>query len=147
MTIQTILVATDFSEQARAAADWALSLASALGARVIVAHVFDLPIIGFLDASLLVDSKTASRISDEAQAALEAEVARVRGIGVDVEGLLRQGDARDLIPQLATMEGAGLVVVGSHGRRGLARALVGSVAESLVRSSSVPVAVVRRGAP
>jgi nucleotide-binding universal stress UspA family protein len=140
-------VATDFSEQALAAADWALSLASALGARVIVAHVFDLPIIGFLDASLLVDSKTASRISDEARAALEAEVARVRGRGVDVDGLLRQGDARDLIPQLATMEGAGLVVVGSHGRRGLARALIGSVAESLVRSSSVPVAVIRRGAP
>jgi nucleotide-binding universal stress UspA family protein len=146
MPVQTILVATDFSEQACAAADWALALAGALGAKIIVAHVFDLPLVGFLDGSLLASAKMAARMSDEAQAALAAEVTRIRGGGVDVEGLLRQGDAREMVPVLATAEGAGLVVVGSHGRRGLARALIGSVAESIVRSSIVPVAVIRPGA-
>jgi nucleotide-binding universal stress UspA family protein len=142
MTVDRILVGTDFSEQSRAATDWALALASALGAKVTLAHVFDLPIVGFPDAALLVDAKTAARLSDEAQRSLDAELARVQG-GVPVDGLLRQGDVRELLPKLAVEAGAGLVVVGSHGRRGLARALLGSVAESLVRTSTVPVAVVR----
>ncbi|HEY3820292.1 MAG TPA: universal stress protein [Polyangiaceae bacterium] len=143
MRLERIFVGTDFSDQARVAADWAVALAAALGARVVVAHVFDLPIIGFLDTAFIVDSNTAARLSTEARAALDREVARLQGKGVEVEGLLRQGDARDLIPQLAQSEPAQLIVVGSHGRRGLSRALLGSVAESLVRSSSVPVTVVR----
>jgi nucleotide-binding universal stress UspA family protein len=143
MNLERLLVATDFSEQARVAADWALALGSKLGAAVTVAHVFDLPIVGFPDASFLVDAKTAARMSNDAQAALGAEVARLAAAGVEVRGVLRQGDARMLIPELAVQEGAGLVVVGSHGRRGIARALLGSVAEGIVRGSSVPVAVVR----
>ena len=138
-----ILVGTDFGEISRHAADWALGLAQALGARVTILHVFDLPIVGLLDASLIVDAKTASRLNDEAQAALDAEIARVRDRAVPVTGLLKQGDSRLTIPAVAVSEGAGLVVVGSHGRHGLSRALLGSVAESIVRSSEVPVVVVR----
>jgi nucleotide-binding universal stress UspA family protein len=145
MAVERILVGTDFSEPARAATDWAFALASALGAKVTLAHVFDLPIVGFPDASLVVDAKTAARLSDEAQRSLDAELTRVRG-AVPVDGLLRQGDVRELIPQMAAQTGAGLVVVGSHGRRGIARALLGSVAESLVRTSTIPVAVVRPSA-
>jgi len=146
VNIDTILVATDFSAQARAAADWATTLAGALGARVILAHVYDLPIVGFPDGSLLVDAGTAARLSDEAQAALDAEVARIGGRGVKVEGLLRQGDPREVIPSLAKASGAGLIAAGSHGRRGVARALLGSMAEGLVRESTVPVVVIRTGA-
>jgi nucleotide-binding universal stress UspA family protein len=141
--IDKILVATDFSPQARAATDWAMALAGALGARVLVLHVYDLPIVGIPDGSLLVDAHTAARLSDEAQAALNAEVERLQGGGVTLEGVLRQGDPREVIPELARTMGAGLVVAGSHGRRGVARALLGSMAESLVRSSTVPVVVVR----
>ena len=138
-----ILVGTDFGEISRSAADWAIDLARALGARVTILHVFDLPIVGLLDASLIVDAKTASRLSDEAQAALDAEIARVRDRGVPVTGALKQGDSRMTIPAFASSEGAGLVVVGSHGRHGLSRALLGSVAETIVRTSAVPVVVVR----
>jgi len=56
---------------------------------------------------------------------------------------VRQGDPRDVVPALAASQKADLVVVGSHGRRGLARAVLGSVAEAIVRGSSVPVVVVR----
>jgi nucleotide-binding universal stress UspA family protein len=146
MQLDTILVATDFSAQARAATDWAMALAGALGARVVVAHVYDLPIVGFPDGSLLVDARTAARLSDEAQAALDGEIARVQGRGVKVDGWLRQGEPREVIPSLAKTAGAGLIVAGSHGRRGVARALLGSMAESLVRDSSIPVAVIRGGA-
>jgi nucleotide-binding universal stress UspA family protein len=145
VNIHTILVATDFSAQARAAADWATALAGALAARVIVAHVYDLPIVGFPDGALLVDAGTATRLSEEAQAALDAEVSRIGGRGVKVEGTLKQGDPREVIPALAQTLGAGLVAAGSHGRRGVARALLGSLAESLVRDSTVPVVVIRTG--
>lgn len=145
--IDSILVATDFSEQARVATDWAVSLAASLAARVVLAHVYALPIVGFPDGALLVDGATAARLSDEAQAALDAEIARVKGRGVSVEGVLREGDPREEIPALALSLGAGLVVAGSHGRRGIVRALLGSMADSLVRTSRVPVVVVPHDAP
>jgi nucleotide-binding universal stress UspA family protein len=145
-----ILVGTDFSDLARAALDWAVDLADPLGARIVVAHVFDLPIVGFPDAALMVDAHTAARLSDDAQKALDAEIARVRdrgvGRGVAIDGTLKQGDPRDILPVLATSLDAGLIVIASHGRRGLAHALLGSVAESVIRGSKVPVTVVRQAA-
>lgn len=146
MLPQKILVASDFSDTARVAADWAAEFARALGAKLVVVHVFDMPVVGVPDAAFIVDAQTAARLSEQAQRGLDAEIARLRELGVEVEGLLRQGDARDVIPKAAESAGAGLVVVGSHGRRGLSRALLGSVAESIVRSSGVPVVVVRKPA-
>ena len=143
MSPSRILVATDFGDASRAALDWSLRLARTLGARVILVHFFDLPIIGFPDASLVMGAEMAIRISTAAQAALETERSRGAETGVPIEAWLRQGDPREAVPSLATVADAGLVVVGSHGRKGVARALLGSVAESIVRASSVPVVVVR----
>jgi nucleotide-binding universal stress UspA family protein len=139
-----IVVGTDFSDTARAALDWAVAIAQPLETRVVVVHVLDLPVIGVPDGAFLIGPKAASQLSDEAQSALDREVARVRARGVPVEGCLLQGDPRDVVPSRSQSLDATLVVVGSHGRRGLARALLGSMAESIVRSSSVPVVVVRR---
>ena len=143
MTQDTIVVGTDFGDEGRAAVDWAIELARGLGARVVVSHSFDLPIYGFPDASLIVTAKTAAQLSTEAQTQLDAEVARVGERGVPVAGQLTQGDPREALPELASRTGASLLVVGSHGRRGLARALLGSVAEGILRGSRVPVVVVR----
>jgi nucleotide-binding universal stress UspA family protein len=142
MALDVILVGTDFGPQSRHALDWAIELAHRLGSRIVVAHAFDLPIYGLPDATLLVDAKTASRLSTEAQNGLDAEVSRVRSRGVTIEGELVQGDARQAIPSLATRLGAGLIVVGTHGRHGVARALLGSVAGSIVRAATMPVVVV-----
>lgn len=144
MLPERILLASDFSDTARVAADWAADFARTLGAKLVVVHVFDMPVVGVPDAAFIVDAKTAARLSEQAQRGLDAEIARLRELGVEVEGLLRQGDARDVIPKEAETARAGLVVVGSHGRRGLSRALLGSVAESIVRTSGVPVVVVRK---
>ena len=143
MTFDVIVAGTDFSPLSRHALDWAIELAQRTRSRIVLAHVFDLPVYGFPDASLLVDAQTAARMSTEAQQGLNAEIERVRATGVVVEGKLKQGDPREVIPQLAVSEGAWLVVVGSHGRHGIARALLGSVAESIVRAATVPVVVVR----
>jgi nucleotide-binding universal stress UspA family protein len=141
---QCILVGTDFGDAARDALSWAIALARPLGAHIVLVHAYELPLVGLPDAAILVSPETATRMSEEAQRALDSEVARVRGEGVPVEGRLLQGDPRDILPSLGSSTAAILVVVGSHGRRGLARALMGSVAEVVVRTSKVPVVVVRR---
>jgi nucleotide-binding universal stress UspA family protein len=138
-----ILVGTDFSDTARAALDWAIALARPLGARIVLAHVFDLPIVGIPDGAFLVGAETAAQLSNDAQRALDAEIARVGPCGVPIEGRLLQGDPRDILPSQASSSSAMLLVVGSHGRRGFARAIMGSVAETVVRTSDVPVTVVR----
>jgi len=140
---KTILVASDFSDTGRRAADWAVDLARSLEARLVVLHAYDLPVVGVPDGAFIVDARTAAKLSEQAQRALDAETARLRELGAAPEGLLLQGDPRDAIPRAAEATGADLVVVGSHGRRGLSRALLGSVAESIVRTSRVPVLVVR----
>lgn len=143
--ISAILVATDFGETSRRAVDWAANLAKALEAKLFLAHVFDIPIVGIPDGAFIVSAKAASEMLDVAQAAMDAELARTRARGVVAEGLVKQGDPREAIGVLAASQRAQLIVVGSHGRRGLARALLGSVAESILRASELPVIVVRRG--
>ncbi len=144
MAFDVIMVATDFEPAAKAALDFAIELARPLGARVVVAHVFDLPLVGLPDATLMVGPETAARLSDEAQKALDTELARVQDRGVPVRGVLHQGDPREGVGELAASEKASLVVVGSHGRRGVARALLGSIAEDVLRRSAVPVTVVHK---
>lgn len=141
MPLDVILVATDFGDPARAALDWAIELARALGSRIVLAHVFDLPIVGLPDAAILVGAETAARLSSEAQAALDAEIARAKERGVPLQGVLRQGDPREIVPTVATDVGAKLIVVGSHGRVGVLRGLLGSVAEDIMRRAHVPVTV------
>jgi nucleotide-binding universal stress UspA family protein len=143
MAFDTILVATDFGDTAQMALDWAIELARALGARIVLVHAFDLPLVGLPDAALMVTAEVAARLTNEAQAALDAEVARASGKGVQLTGVLRQGDPRELVPEFAISAKASLIVVGSHGRRGLARTLLGSIAEDILRTSKTPVAVVR----
>lgn len=145
MTVDTIVAATDFSSPGSAAVDWAATLSRALGAKLVIVHAFDIPLAGLPDATIMVDATTASRLLDAAQAALDKEVERVRETTPGVEGVLKQGDAREAVPAFAAEVGARLVAVGSHGRRGLARVLLGSAAEGIMRASTVPVAVIRNG--
>jgi nucleotide-binding universal stress UspA family protein len=138
-----ILVATDFGEVSRKAVDWAVDLANALHAALHIANVCDIPMAALPDTAFVASATAGSRMLDAAQAAMDAEMARVRRRArVPVDGLVKQGDPRDGVPHLASSCGAQLIVVGSHGRRGFARALLGSVAESIVRASEVPVIVV-----
>lgn len=58
--------------------------------------------------------------------------------------MLRTGDARDIIVNTALEVGADLIIMGTHGRRGLRRALLGSVAESVLRHAPCPVLAIRR---
>ena len=141
-TPKTILVPTDFSVAAETALDHALALAAKLGAKVYVLHTYELPIVGFPDGALVASAEIASRIVNGAQEALNACIAKRKESGVVIEPLLSQGDAREVILATARDVSADLVVMGTHGRRGIARALIGSIAEAIVRVSPVPVLTV-----
>jgi nucleotide-binding universal stress UspA family protein len=141
-TPKRILVPTDFSEPSAAALDYAVALGQKLGATVHVVHSFELPIVGFPDGMLTITSEMASRIIDAAQTALAKIVATYDKRGVKLETSLEQADPREGVLQAARKLGADLIVMGTHGRRGLSRALIGSVTESVVRTSPVPVLTV-----
>jgi nucleotide-binding universal stress UspA family protein len=145
MLPKVILVATDFSECGREALAYAVDLAGEAHADVFLAHVYQLPVVGLpvLAPNTIVEL-TAS-IVRSAQAELDAEVAKYSARGVTVQGILRRGDPREAIIETAKDTRADLLVVGTHGRRGVVRALIGSVAESIVRTSPVPVVTVHAG--
>lgn len=139
---KTILVATDFSAAAEAALDHALLLAAKLEAKVYLLHAYLLPIVGFPDGVLLPSAEIATRIMTSAQTDLANAVAKRKGSGIAIQPILKQADAREAVLATAEDLGADLVVMGTHGRNGIARALIGSVAEAVVRAASVPVLTV-----
>jgi len=137
-----ILVPTDFSDASKTAVDYAVTLAKPLGASVHLVHAFELPVVGFPDGTLTITSDMASRIVNAAQEALNKLVDEYAKKGVTLTTSLEQADARDGILSAAEKERCDLIVMGTHGRRGIARALIGSVAENVVRRSSLPVLTV-----
>jgi nucleotide-binding universal stress UspA family protein len=85
----------------------------------------------------------AARISDASQHALKKTVDQRLGRGIPIDSLLREGVAWEEINAVADEIDADLVVIGTHGRRGLARALLGSVAEHVVRTGRRPIVTIR----
>jgi nucleotide-binding universal stress UspA family protein len=138
---QHILVPHDFSDTAQGALTYALDLAEKLGARVTIVHAYEVvygfPESGQLTATMLGEVERAART------ALDALLTRTRRPGIKVEGLLRQGAPWSEIDAVAKEAKADLIVIGTHGRRGLSRALLGSVAEKVVRTAPCPVITVR----
>ncbi len=145
ISFKTILVPTDFSDAAHKALEYAVELAERLGAKVRVIHAFELPLVGFPDGTMTVTAEMATRITVAAQTALDDIVSKYKDRGIDLEASLAQGDPREAVLDAAEKLGADLIVMGTHGRRGIARALIGSVAESVVRTSSIPVLTLREG--
>lgn len=139
---KTLLVPTDFGEPSEVALQYAVELASKLGADIVVMHAFEIPIVGFPDGSLVATADVMSHILEGAETGLETAIKRHRSAGVPMRTLVRQGEPWQMVIDVANEVGAGLVVMGTHGRRGLPRALLGSVAERVVRTCTIPVLTV-----
>lgn len=136
---KNILVPVDFGDASDAAVAYAVDLAETTGAKLVLLHAFEIPIVGVPDGVVAVTAELTSRIVEAAEKALGALVARYEGRGVTITARLEQGDARDVILTQASKVGADLIIIGTHGRRGIARALIGSVAERIVRTAPIPV--------
>ncbi len=141
MLPKNILVPTDLSEGAQHALDYACELARTLDAKVHLLNVIGIPVLGVPELGVALTSTMIDGMIAENQKALDELAAQKGCVG---EVLLRTGDARDLINQTAIELGCDLIVMGTHGRRGIKRALLGSVTESIVRSAPCPVLTVRR---
>lgn len=139
--IRHILVPTDFSETAGRGVSMALELAKAFDVGVTLMHATLLPPDYQAPYVDQIDWPT-EELKDHATRALDAAVAGAKARHAKVEPLLMVGDPPARILEAIKATGADLVVMGTHGRRGLARMLIGSVAEKIVRTAPVPVMTV-----
>ncbi len=142
---KTILVPTDFGEASQSAIDYAVGLAKTLGATVVLLHAYEIPVVGFPDGAMVVTADLGERMLEGAQSGLDKELARISARGVTVRSMVKQGDAWRSILDAAEEVGADLIVMGTHGRKGLPRVLIGSVAEKVVRTATIPVLTVHAG--
>lgn len=146
MTLPKIILApTDFGASSERAVAYAVELGKALGAEVVVLHTYDLPIVGFPDGALVATPEMALRLGEAADTGVKAALAAHAASGVPMRGVVRQGVPWQTIIDYANEIAAGMIVMGTHGRRGLPRALLGSVAEKVVRTATCPVVSVHAG--
>jgi nucleotide-binding universal stress UspA family protein len=141
--IRRILVPTDFTETSNHALEWAIGIAAPFRAKVTVMHAYEIPVVGFPDGAIIATPDLAARISEASQTALDKLVDRWRTAGTSIDAILREGIIDEEINAVADEISASLIVIGTHGRRGLARALLGSVAENVIRTATRPVVTIR----
>jgi universal stress protein A len=135
-----ILVPTDFSPSAERALDYACALAAKLGAKV---HVINAIGSVLPELSVALTDQMLSSIRHNNTEALEKLLAPRRAQVTFGEVSVVDDDARDAILKTAKAVHADLIVIGTHGRRGLARMFLGSVAEEVLRRAPCPVLAVR----
>jgi len=139
---QNILVPVDFSECAAEVVAEATTIAHGLGVGVELLHAID---VGELDPDTPVKATSGGMktvfavLVDEARQSLNSLAKIPEGAGVHVETSFRTGKAVDVILAQAEETQPRMVVMGTHGRKGLSRWLLGSVAEQVVRRADVPV--------
>jgi nucleotide-binding universal stress UspA family protein len=144
-SIRQILVPVDFSEQSRAALDYAAGLARMSGASIDILHVWEIPAFEPPGPIVAEASMTLWEVSQRnAEQALLGfrEAASKRGIDIRASRAVA-GDPWRSIVDAAKGGGYDLIVIGTHGRTGFSRALIGSVAERVVRHAHCPVLAVR----
>lgn len=140
---KNILVATDFSESAKQALELGIYLAQKHQASLTLLHTFEAPIQVYdgMYALPMVDFITPVREAAEKQ--LDETLKELRKQVPEAKGVLASGVAWQEILRTAEEIRADVIVMGTHGHRGLVHALLGSVAEKTVRMSPVPVLTVR----
>jgi nucleotide-binding universal stress UspA family protein len=138
-----LLVPVDFGDATEPAIDLALSLARAGDARITLLHAFD--VVPFVNASPFVPSIDTAPVLAALERDMKALREKTKAKWPDVEGIVREGNVYDVIVDAARTLGCDLVVIGTHGRKGVSHVLLGSVAEKVVRLSPVPVLTVRPG--
>jgi nucleotide-binding universal stress UspA family protein len=140
MLPENILVPIDFSACAEHALDYATALAGKLGARVHVVHA-----IGALlpELSVALTEQMVHAMRENNIAALDKLIAPRSAQAAFGPPIVHDGDARDGILRAVEAVRADLIVIGTHGRRGLSRLVLGSVAEDILRRAPCPVLAVR----
>lgn len=138
--LKSVLIATDFSEASEKALHYALAIARHYGAKFYLAHVVSG--LGFTLAGPEAVGTTSELVLRDARK-LEENLLRSGALsGLDHVVVIREGDVWDELQNIVREEHVDLIVIGTHGRRGLGKLLLGSVAEEIFRQSHCPVLTV-----
>jgi len=136
--VSRILVPTDFSDQASKALEWARSFADAFGAKLVLLHVID--IFSLTETGyVMAGSDLLHLFREQAKQGMDG----LKRLIPDAEAFVREASPRPVIVEAALELNCQMIIMGTHGRSGLAHLLLGSVAEYVVRNSKVPVLTVR----
>ena len=137
--LKTIVVATDLEDRSEAALEYARKLATAYGARIVLAHGLDPIEYAAVDG---VPGRVLRGLSEPARIALEQMVDDLIREGIHSHTEVRQGAVVQMLVDVARQYEAGLIVVGTKGRQGAGPVAVGAIAEQLVRTAPCPVLAV-----
>lgn len=138
--IRTILLATDLSATSGGAEAYSLDLARDLDATLIILSVIDPGPMRRPGGTWI---RRMDQVRSEREASAQGLVARGRAMGIRVRFLIWEGDPAEATLEAAASERADLIVVGSHGRSGMNRLLLGSVSDRVAREAPVPVLIAR----
>ena len=137
-TIRTILHPTDLSENSQPAFHMACALARDYGAKLVVLYIYPPPVNG----AEAVDRDRDNAFEEGLKEKLHQLVPDDRGVVIDYKGAESSSPAEAILDMAKQCD---LVVMGTHGRTGLRRMLMGSVAEKVLREAACPVITVRAG--
>ena len=138
ITFSNILLATDFSRQSNLALSFALSVAHKYGSKILAAHVLAPPTLGNMPSIAM--QALAAQALREAHERVDEIESRLGGI--PHEASLRKGEIWAELSAIVQDKNIDLIVVGTHGRGGVSKLLMGSVAERIFRQSRCPVLTV-----
>ncbi|HEY7251539.1 MAG TPA: universal stress protein [Methylomirabilota bacterium] len=145
MKMRRILHATDFSAASSRAFKRAVDIAKASGAELLLVHVLPsvFPVVadGYVSPKVYEDLEAATRA--DGQKRLDRLARRARASGARVKSLLLEGVPHERIARAARARKADMVVIGTHGRTGFAKLVLGSVASRVLAISPCPVLTVR----
>jgi len=148
--LRKVLCPVDLTLEAGSAAEEAATLARALGAELLLLHVMGEPVMALGDPMLAPGDASSFALPQltadyhhEMDRRLQELGNQFRATGLAVSTLLLRGSPHEAILSAADSEHADLIVMGTHGRKGLSHLLLGSVAERVVRTSNVPVMTLR----
>ncbi len=139
LSLKTVLLPTDGSRFSRQAAERAIRLCQASRGELVVVAALDAP-----PALAEVAPEIAWRLTRELEDLTQGICRRATALGTTARPYVRQGAAYRMIIEAAREQAAGLIVIGSHGRTGLKRLLMGSVTERVLASAPCPVLVVKK---
>ena len=141
-----ILMGTDFSDYSKEAYDYAVLLAKQFGAELFLLHALEMPaffVPGMGRAAGPDVVKWIHALKEEEQKKLQPLEAEARQKGVKVQSILKEGTPAQEILNAAEEIRAELIVLGTHGRTGLERFMIGSVAERVMGQARCPIVLVR----
>jgi nucleotide-binding universal stress UspA family protein len=140
--IQRILIPVDFSETSASAAEYGCALATRLGADVTLLNVYSSGIVALPDAVFAPTLEESQAIARAAQTHVEALAMGLERDGLIIHCETAEGLPADAIAAWSERKRPDLIVMGTHGRRGLSHLLLGSVAEHTLRYAPCPVLTV-----